>query len=90
MKPTLPPEWAASAAEWRRERDASAVAKPNGRSRPTLQPVDAARPPAFSDDALALRPLAEQVTLAHLFAHDPVDRSRLRGPRWVARIELEQ
>lgn len=55
MKPTLPPEWAASAAEWRRERDASAVAKPNGRARPTLQPVDAARPPAFSDDALALR-----------------------------------
>jgi putative DNA primase/helicase len=34
---------------------AVARAKPNGAARPTLQPVDAARPPAFSDDALALR-----------------------------------
>ena len=34
---------------------AEARAKPNGAARPTLQPVGAARPPAFSDDALALR-----------------------------------
>ena len=54
MKPTLPPEWAATAAEWRRERDASAVAKPNGRARPTLKPVDDARPPAVSDEVPAV------------------------------------
>jgi hypothetical protein len=54
MKPTLPPEWAATAAESRRERDASAVAKPNGRARPTLKPVDDARPPAVCDDVPAV------------------------------------
>jgi putative DNA primase/helicase len=32
-----------------------AAAKRNGAARPTLQPVDAGRPPTFSDDALALR-----------------------------------
>ena len=37
------------------KRAAEARAKPSGAARPTLQPVDAARPPAFSDDALALR-----------------------------------
>ena len=37
------------------KRAAERAAKPNGAARPTLQPVDAARPPAFSDDALALR-----------------------------------
>jgi putative DNA primase/helicase len=74
MKPTLSPEWAATAAEWRRERDASAEAKPNGGNarragvsgqpeRPTVPQVDEARPPAFSDEALALR-------FAERHAHD--------------------
>jgi putative DNA primase/helicase len=37
------------------KRAAEVRAKPNGAARPRLQPVYAARPPAFSDDALALR-----------------------------------
>jgi Mrp family chromosome partitioning ATPase len=72
MKPTLPPEWAATAAEWRRERDASAVAKPNGKPLPK---VDEARPPAFSDET-PLPPL-EIVNAQSLAGKEPRAREWL-------------